>query len=67
MTFQDFRRKISHIVGQAIGPGQFKAVINERDRSGAFRAKEQKDVIIEILAYLEDRDDEKPVSEQPTA
>jgi len=64
MKFSELRHNVGHIIGQAIGKGQFKTAINERDKSGAFRAKEQKDTLIEILSYLEQRD-EPTQTEQP--
>lgn len=57
MKFLELRRNIGHIIGQAIGKGQFKTAINERDKSGQFRGKEMKDTLIEILSYLEQRDE----------
>lgn len=66
MKFSELRRKVGTIIGQAIGPGQFKQAINERDKSGQFRGKEMKDTIIEILTYLEQRDEKETLPEQPT-
>lgn len=53
MTFDELRRKIGRLVGQSIGPGQFGQVIKERDKLGAFQAREMELAIIAILEYLE--------------
>lgn len=59
-TFEDLRRSIGRIIGQSIGPGQFKMVISERQKMGAFTDSLDK-IIIAILEYLEAQDNEKTV------